>query len=135
MKRKESGQATVEFALVLPIFVLLLFAVIEFGLFFIAAMRTENAAYEGARAASMYAGALDDGALRSLVENTVEDNLGDAPEVLNTTITFGVDSVRVEVSRSVRLPGMLIRSVTGGTYKAGYTAVLPPAENEAQEET
>lgn len=133
MKRTESGQATVEFALVLPIFVLLLFAVIEFGLFFIAAMRTENAAYEGARAASMYARTMDGEALRSLVESTIEDNLGDVPEGLNTTVTFGTDNVRVEVSRDVRTPGVLLKSVTSGTYSAGYTAVLPPAESEIQE--
>lgn len=55
----ERGQAIVEFALVLPVFILLLFGVIEFGLLFNAQLTLENNARECARYASIHAGESD----------------------------------------------------------------------------
>lgn len=48
-KKRESGQAMVEFALFLPIFVLLLFGMIEFGHYFSQSISVATAASEGAR--------------------------------------------------------------------------------------
>ncbi len=57
MKRKNdkrirsfSGQALVEFAFVLPILLLLIVALIDFGILFYTQMSVVNAAWEGARA-------------------------------------------------------------------------------------
>jgi Flp pilus assembly protein TadG len=50
-KDKENGQAVVEFALVLPLFLLLIFAIIEFGWVFYNYISVENAARNAARIA------------------------------------------------------------------------------------
>jgi Flp pilus assembly pilin Flp len=49
--RDEDGAAAVEFALLLPLIVLLLFGIIEFGLAFNTRIQATNAAREGARMA------------------------------------------------------------------------------------
>ena len=52
-RRGEGGQTLVEFALILPIFVILLFALGDFGRAFYSWMIVTNAAREGARAAAV----------------------------------------------------------------------------------
>ena len=49
-KTSISGQTLVEFAFVLPILLLLMVAIIEFGIVFYSQMAVSNAAWEGARA-------------------------------------------------------------------------------------
>jgi Flp pilus assembly protein TadG len=51
----EDGQALVEFALVLPIFLLVLFAIVDFGMAFHAWITVTNSAREGARLGSVHA--------------------------------------------------------------------------------
>ena len=51
----EKGQAMVEFVLVLPIFLLLVFAIIDFGMGFHAWLTVTNSAREGARLGSVRA--------------------------------------------------------------------------------
>ncbi len=46
---RERGQAMVEFALIVPIFLLLVFAIVDFGMGFHAWITVTNAAREGAR--------------------------------------------------------------------------------------
>ncbi len=47
--KKERGQAMVEFVLVLPVFLLLVFAIVDFGMGFHAWLTVTNSAREGAR--------------------------------------------------------------------------------------
>lgn len=49
----QHGQALVEFALVLPVLLLLVFGIIEFGRIYASNIMINNAAREGARAASL----------------------------------------------------------------------------------
>ena len=49
-KTKQTGQSLVEFAFVLPILLLLMVAIIDFGIVFYTQMAVSNAAWEGARA-------------------------------------------------------------------------------------
>jgi Flp pilus assembly protein TadG len=51
--RKEQGAAAVEFALVLPLFLLLVLGTIDFGYYFFVSEVVTNAAREGARAGSV----------------------------------------------------------------------------------
>ena len=51
--RKKRGQAMVEFALVLPIFILLLMGIMEFGMLFHQYLVVTSASREGARAAAV----------------------------------------------------------------------------------
>jgi len=52
-KSSISGQSLVEFAIVLPILLLLMVAIIDFGILFYSQMAVSNAAWEGARAGAM----------------------------------------------------------------------------------
>lgn len=55
-KRKESGQALVEFAFVLPILLILIFGIIEFGRIYNTQLVITSCAREGARAAIVSGG-------------------------------------------------------------------------------
>ncbi|MGE3075445.1 MAG: TadE/TadG family type IV pilus assembly protein [Dehalococcoidia bacterium] len=52
-RRTEAGQALVEFTMILPIFLLLLFALVDFGRGFYTWLLVTNAAREGARVAAV----------------------------------------------------------------------------------
>ncbi len=97
--RGERGQAMVEFALVLPIFLLVVFAIVDFGMGFHAWITVSNASREGARIGVVGANAA-----------TIELKVRDAASSLNhdadidVTVTNAVDqggdpgeSVKVDV--------------------------------------
>ncbi len=54
-KNGEKGQALVEFALLVPIFLLLLFAIVDFGMGFYSWITVTNSAREGARLGAVLA--------------------------------------------------------------------------------
>lgn len=83
--RKEDGQAMVEFALILPIFLLILCGIIDFGWLFYNQLSLNNACREGARYA---------------VVNTAED--ANTQAIINhiensTTTVFANDGVDIEI--------------------------------------
>ncbi len=55
LRRREGGQAIVEFALVAPIFLVLLLGIVDFGMGFKAWISITNAAREGARIGAVHA--------------------------------------------------------------------------------
>ena len=65
--KKESGQSVVEFALILPILLLIVCGVIEFGMLFGTQLTLQNSSREGARYAALHS---DD----SDLENTIYRN-------------------------------------------------------------
>lgn len=69
--RREDGQAMVEFALILPIFLLILCGIIDFGWLFYNQLSLNNACREGARYAVVHtAENADTGAIINHIENT-----------------------------------------------------------------
>lgn len=87
-ERREDGQAMVEFALILPIFFLILCGIIDFGWLFYNQLSLNNACREGARYA---------------VVNTAEN--ADTQAIINhienaTTTVFANDGVDIDVSYS-----------------------------------
>jgi Flp pilus assembly protein TadG len=70
--------AMVEFVMVLPALVVILFGILEFGVLFYQWLTLSNAAREGARAAVVYRKTCDAGLVRSLVEQTVIGYAGSA---------------------------------------------------------
>jgi len=54
-KNGEKGQALVEFALLVPIFAILLFAIVDFGMGFYSWITVTNSAREGARVGAVHA--------------------------------------------------------------------------------
>lgn len=85
---KEKGAAAVEFALVLPLLVLLMFGIIEFGLLLFNKQVITNASREGARAGIIRNAETEDSPRVSLSEiTTVVNNY-----CSNNLVTFGEPS-------------------------------------------
>ncbi|RIV22837.1 pilus assembly protein [Alicyclobacillaceae bacterium I2511] len=85
--RRDEGQALIEFALVLPVFLLLLLGIIEFGLIFSKYLTLEEAARNGARSVSLGYSASD-------VCSQVEQNAG----VSATGVQFNPGGVCIPTS-------------------------------------
>lgn len=86
--RKEDGQSMVEFALILPIFLLILCGIIDFGWLFYNQLSLNNACREGARYAVVNtADNADTQAIINHIENT-------------TTTVFANDGIDITVAYS-----------------------------------
>lgn len=119
MKRRmgaESGQDLVEYALVLPFFLLLVVSIVEFGLLFFEYTSVVNAAREGARAGiSMSTTACNTACISDNVEAAAREMLTESfdPDNLIVTPVFinlgGVPHVRVNVRYRTRYvtPGLV----------------------------
>ena len=117
--KREDGQSLVEFTLVLPIFLLVLFAIVDFGMAFHAWITVTNSAREGARIGSVHA---PSAAIEQRVRDT-SDTLDQGN--LSVTVTNADDqggqpgeSVVVDVSYSYSLItplADLLNMVSGGT--------------------
>ena len=84
---KNKGQAIVEFAIILPILILLLMGIIEFGLFFNTYLNITFASKEGARIAS-----LDTNASNATILASIK---GTMPSTTNVTLTVTPQPPRV----------------------------------------
>lgn len=85
--KKKSGQAIVEFALILPVFILMLMGLLEFGLFFNSYINVTFASKEGARIAS-----LDTNATTQTVESSITATM---PSSGTVTVTVSPPAPRV----------------------------------------
>ena len=115
--RRRRGMAMVEFVMVLPALLVILFGILEFGVLFYQWLTLSNAAREGARAAVVYRKTCDAALVKSLVEQTVIGYAGSAHvdlaasdiDVTGQCAGRGTP-VRVEVSHDFNLqvlPGFL----------------------------
>lgn len=86
--KKEDGQAMVEFALILPVFLLILCGIIDFGWLFYNQLSLNNACREGARYAVVHTA--EDGETLSII-NHIENT---------TTTVFANDGVDISVTYS-----------------------------------
>jgi hypothetical protein len=104
-KDGERGQSLVEFTLIVPIFLLLVFAIVDFGMGFHAWISVTNAAREGARIGSVgadsttiedrvrdTAGGLDDDKLTVIVGNST-DLGGDPGESVTVDVEYEYDLI------------------------------------------
>jgi len=118
-REREDGQSLVEFALVIPIFLLVLFAIVDFGMAFHAWITVTNSAREGARV----------GAVRA-TSGEIEQRVRDTATSLDqANLTVGVsnaegqpgESVVVDVSYDYSLMtplADLLNMVSGGSIPA-----------------
>ncbi len=128
LRRKgEKGQSLVEFALVAPIFFLVLFAIVDFGMAFHAWITVTNSAREGARIGAVRASAAE---IETRVRDTA-DSLDDANLSVTVTNAEGDpgESVVVDVSYTYSLitplgdlMGMVGGGVIGDTLTLSSTA-------------
>jgi hypothetical protein len=117
----EGGQSLVEFALVLPIFLLVLFAIIDFGMAFNAWLTVTNSAREGGRLATVGASAAD-------VETRVRHTAGSIGDDVTVTVTNAQgdpgESVVVDVSYDYSLitpMANIMGIVSHGTIGESFT--------------
>jgi Flp pilus assembly protein TadG len=118
----EGGQSLVEFALVLPIFLLVLFAIVDFGMAFHAWIAVTNSAREGARLGAVRGPATE-------IEQRVRDTTGTLDQAnLTITVTNAEgdpgDSVIVDVSYAYSLMtpvADILALVSGGTISDSLT--------------
>ena len=91
-KNGEKGQALVEFTLLVPIFLLLLFAIVDFGMGFYSWITVTNAAREGARLGVVLA-----------TEQQIEDRVYQATDLPNesTQMTVTVTNAQGQPGESV----------------------------------
>jgi Flp pilus assembly protein TadG len=109
---RDRGAAAVEFALIVPVLITLIFGSIEFGLYFQARTMVQNSAREGVRMASLVAGAdgsvalqeVKDAALHALsnlpgigASPTVNVTCAPAPCVIGSATRGSVATVTVTV--------------------------------------
>jgi hypothetical protein len=118
-RKREDGQSLVEFALVIPIFLLVLFAIVDFGMAFHAWITVTNSAREGARIGSVRA---TSGEIEQRVRDTAT-SLEQANLSVGVTNAEGQpgESVEVDVSYDYSLMtplADLLNMVSGGVIPA-----------------
>lgn len=131
--KREKGQAIVEFALVLPLLIILIFSMIDFGLIFLDCYKTQSAAHEGARLAGIYYQEMTDAELRTNVETIAAKNLGKQEITGNISIVADGNYVTVEVTNPIRCISFVSELVFRGNtynYTASATSVIQPVHSE-----
>ncbi len=130
-EKGEKGQALVEFALLIPIFLILVFSIVDFGMGFYSWITVTNAAREGARLGSVQASEF-------LITERVKDTADLPNELTNMRVTvIGAqgqpgDSVVVQVDYDYNLitplASLLAPFISGGgigpTLTLSSTAVM-----------
>lgn len=110
----EDGQSVVEAALVIPLFILILCGVLDFGWILSNQLKIDNCAREGARYAVIKSSSSD---LTSLVTSRVNDVSGEgSTSTITVTVTVSGDDVEVKVSKDVKvltpLAGIFVNNQT-----------------------
>ncbi len=126
LRETERGQSLVEFAMVLPLFLLLLFSIVDFGRAFYTWLVVTNAAREGARAAAVQ---LDQPAVYDKIYSSFCDSypsgcsLDPGRMVITPTNIQGPRgsevTIRIDYNFDFATPiGDIVRFVTGGRLDA-----------------
>ncbi|MPZ23852.1 MAG: pilus assembly protein [Dehalococcoidia bacterium] len=120
-RRSERGQAMVEFALVLPLLLVLAFGIMDFGRALQAYVTINNAAREGARTGSITPST-------GTIQNTVRDSAGDFGDDVDINVSYpdgnesgGSVRVRVEYDYTMITPlGSMIGLASGGALDESF---------------
>ena len=107
--KKNKGQAIVEFALILPIFILILFGIMEFGLLFNQYLVVTSASREGARIAAL--GGTDAETVAIVNSSAASINTGNLTTVVSPQVRVRGQSVTVRVTNPVTIRTPLIAQV------------------------
>jgi Flp pilus assembly protein TadG len=113
----QKGSVLVEFALILPLFLTLLFGVVTFSIALYDKTVLTMATREGARAGAKYVASPTNASIKSLattaVNNTCNNNLISFGTAMTPTITFNADPIgdnQLTVNASVNYTGLYIFS-------------------------
>ncbi len=111
----ESGQALVELAVSLPVLLLLLFGIMEFGWYFYNQMSIENGSREGAR----YAIVNSESATLTIDVEVLVQNMIKGPGATDVLVSLIGDDIKVTVNKSVPTLtpiASLFTNAQGGMY-------------------
>ena len=107
--KKKRGQAIVEFALILPVFILLFFGIVEFGLVFHQYLVVTAASREGARVAAL--GGSDAETLTMVNTSAASINSGQLTTTITPANRVKGQTVSVQVTNPVTIRAPLIAQV------------------------
>ena len=107
--KKKRGQAIVEFALILPVFILILLGIMEFGLVFHQYLVVTAASREGARVAAL--GGSDAETLTMVNTSAVSINAGQLTTTITPANRVKGQTVSVQVTNPVAIRAPLIAQV------------------------
>ncbi len=108
-RRNEKGQSLVEFALVVPLVILILMAIIEFGFMFNAYITISNASREGARLGAL--GSNDTAVVTRVVDTSVALDPAKIKVTITPTNRSRGDMIRVQVNYDYVLITPIISSI------------------------
>lgn len=121
--KNEEGQALVELAIALPILLVILCGVLDFGWIFVNNYSVNQASYAGARCASLNVESLSSTQLEEIVNERVEENLALGSSDAQVTLTVGTDEVSVTVERPIKTLTFVAYALFGPTYTSSSTSV------------
>jgi len=121
LRKREQGQALVEFAIVLPILLMVVCGIIDFGWLFYNQLSVQNACREGARFACVNA---TSETLEADVINKVKENISEGVSGLDVEVTLDYDTevtdgyvivkVRGEAEVLTPISGVFVDGMTKG---------------------
>lgn len=118
-KDRESGQAMVEFALVLPILLLIVCGIIDFGWLFFNQLSLDNACREGARYATVHSINED---CEALTAEHVQNIISPVIDNVTVTITYSSEADRLAGDVTVKLEAQMnILTPVLGIISGGQT--------------
>jgi len=125
--RKEQGQAMVEFALVLPILILLICGIIDFGWIFGNQLLANNASREAARSCAINAD-LSQSDLETLAEEVVTNRAATLCDLCPVSVAVAdetsADGISVTVTCDLPILTPLTSTVLGATYPIEATSIM-----------
>lgn len=124
--KSERGQAMVEFALIVPMLLILLCGMIDFGWLYLNRYQVDNAAFEGVRYVVINGADTEIAQINQLktqTENEVKGNLGTWAVNPNVTATIQSDKVTVNVKCKIKMLTFVGQTFIGQYYDADSTSV------------
>lgn len=127
LKKEESseqGQAIVEFALALPVLLMIICGILDFGWIYVNSYRVEQAAFTGSRYVTIHGSELSSGELEDNVKQAVAGNLPDgSPEHVSLDINDVLKQVTINVNYPVKTITFVAGTIFGSYYNASLTNV------------
>ena len=123
-KNKESGQAMVEFAIVVPVLIVILCGILDFGWIYYNKYKVEEASYEAARYAAIAVQDIGTGdQLTGDTEALVRENLPNDGDGADIKVEVNEDEARITVSYPVKNLTFVGWTLIGEYYYATSTSV------------
>jgi Flp pilus assembly protein TadG len=127
IRDRQRGDAVIEFAMLAPILLLILFGILEVGRLVDAWIVVENAAREGARVGAETVGSAPDVAAQQAALNYLTGGLAPRGDVSSTAVPTPVvtsDSVQVTARANVQLYTPLFRALLPAPVPVSATASM-----------